>query len=57
MPYEQPNPLNFLSCKERSDLNLQETLEVKSKGKKRDTQKNCPLIKNPQFLSYPHETS
>ena len=25
-------------------------------GKKRDTFKNWPLIKNPQFLSYPHKT-
>ena len=29
---------------------------VKSEEKKQDTFKNWPLIKNPQFLSYPHET-
>ena len=29
---------------------------VKSEAKKRDTLKNWPLIKNPQFLSNPHET-
>ena len=29
---------------------------LKSEAKKRDTFKYCPIIKNPQFLSYPHET-
>ena len=29
---------------------------LKSEGKKQDTFKNWPLIKNPQFLAYPHET-
>ena len=29
---------------------------IKSEEKKRDTFKNWPLIKNPQFLAYPHET-
>ena len=32
-------------------------IKLKSEAKKkRDTFKNWPLIKNPQFLSYPHET-
>ena len=30
--------------------------DTKVWGKKRDTFKNQPLIRNPQFLSYPHET-
>ena len=30
--------------------------KLKSEAKKRDTYKNWPLIKNPQFLSYPYET-
>ena len=29
---------------------------LKSEGKKWDTLKNWPLIKSPQFFSYPHET-
>ena len=29
---------------------------LKSEAKKRDTLKNWPSMKNPQFLSYPHET-
>ena len=29
---------------------------VKSEAKKTGHVKNWPLIKNPQFLSYPHET-
>ena len=29
---------------------------LKSEEKKRDTFKNWPLIKNPQFFSYPHKT-
>ena len=31
-------------------------LICKSEAKKPDTFKNWPLMKNPQFLSYPHET-
>ena len=31
-------------------------LHIKSEAKKQDTLKNRPLIKNPQFVSYPHET-
>merc|ERR1712020_299721 len=31
-------------------------MKVKSGGKKQDTSQNWPLVKNPQFLSYPHET-
>ena len=29
---------------------------LKSEDKKRHAFKNWPLVKNPQFLSYPHET-
>ena len=29
---------------------------LKSEAKKRDTFKCCPIIKNPQFLSFPHGT-
>ena len=32
------------------------TKEIKSEVKKWDTFKNWPIIKNLQFLSYPHET-
>ena len=41
----------------RDSLRLQfKVAKVKSEAKKWDKLKNWPSIKNPQFLSYPHET-
>ena len=37
-------------------FNLLKCIGIQSEAKKRDTFKYWPLIKNPQFLSYPYET-
>ena len=36
--------------------NLNQDFILKSEAKKQDTLKNCPSVRNPQFLSYHYET-
>ena len=50
-------PVSAETVPEQANIDLIDRISIKSlRNRKRDTFKNWPFIKNPQFLSYPHET-